>query len=115
MTKQKSKFGCNWTCCACVPNVSCEVFKIVGTSLLKMLLGELVSRTTPDSTWEFAMFYRASIAATVQNTLSLLSTIFETALLYYCSTMRKFCVDECYAVYLWQRNGYPGSKRDHWL
>lgn len=47
------------------------------------------------------MMSSASVDATVENTISLLPMICETALLYYWSTLRKFCVDEWYAVWLW--------------
>jgi len=44
-TEYKSNFGGNETCFACVPYVSCGVLKIkAGISLLKMLVGEPVSK-----------------------------------------------------------------------
>jgi hypothetical protein len=56
--------------------------------LLKMLVGEPVSRITPGSTRGFAiMLSRNSVAATVENTISLFSVISEMALLEYWSTL----------------------------
>jgi hypothetical protein len=79
-------------------------------SLLKILVGEPVSRT-PDWTQDFAiMLSRTPVAAAVDNTIPLLWYL-KRLIVQLVDTVRKFCVDECFAVSLWQWNGYLGFKK----
>lgn len=75
----------------------------VPTLLLVFSLTKIVSHYETLPSWS-----TTSVVATVENTISLLSMMFETTL----DTVRKLCVDESFAISLWQNR--PLSRTERW-